>query len=436
MKKLFNLLLLMLLLGSLILSQTILAQTTDDDELWTRTKRKKTIAPRDVDFFKMWEEKEQTKEDFDIWKRKREAKLEKRLLQNESLEKAVDPDKYIVGPGDIFSFNIWGAMETQIPLSVSPEGKLSIPSIGEVFVDGKSLAEVHKLILTEADKYYEENTVTIVLESLRFFQVHVTGEVEFPGTYHARSTDRISEMITEAGGTTEWAWKRRIELRHLDGNVDYFDLSAFEQDGQIKKDLHVNGGDVIFVPPIELEDNLVRVEGDIKNAGIYQIFEEENLLDFLQRIRAMKKNTDLSKIAVVRYDETRDKDVIQMPFNTNIKNTIFILSDGDRIILPSNYVYVKGTVRKPGAYPYVLNLRARDYAGMAGGDYRSGSIKKVKVFHARTGKTEKGEDVLVEPGDVVEVPQTFELKIREILSIASTVAYVFVAYATVSNLSD
>ena len=425
-----------ILLCTLLMFNVIQAQTLEEEELWTRQKKKKTLAPKDVDFFKMWEEKEQTREDFDIWKQQREQKIQGRLGKIAALEKAIDPEKYIIGPGDILSFNIWGAMEAQIPLPVSPEGKLSVPSVGDIDVDGKSLAAVHDLVLEEASKYYENNSVSLVLISLRFFRVHVTGEVEFPGTFHAQATDRISELIIEDGGTTEWAWKRRIELRHANDSTDYCDLSRFEQSGNLEEDLYVGGGDVIYVPPIELQDNLVRVEGDIKSAGLYQILGDEDLLYFLQRIRALKRNTDLSKIAVIRNNNSTEDNTAYMPLTSDIKNSQFILKDGDRVILPSDYVYVKGTVRKPGAYPYVLNMRARDYAGMAGGDYRSGSIKAIKVFHARTGKTEKGEDVLVDPGDIVEVPQTFELKLREILSMISALAYVFVAYATVENLTN
>jgi protein involved in polysaccharide export with SLBB domain len=416
----------------MVIVNVIQAQSMEEEEIWTRTKKKETITPKSVDFFKMWEEKEQTKEDFEIWKRQREAKIKERLEQSEALEKAVDPDKYIVGPGDIFSFNIWGIMEEQVPLPVSPEGKLSIPSVGDILVDGKSLSEVHKLVLSEAEKSYKNSKVTLVLESLRFFRIHVTGEVEFPGTYLAQATDRISEMITEAGGTTEWAWKRKIELKHNNEIIDYFDLADFEQSGNVDEDLYVNGGDIIYVPPINLENNLVHVQGDIKSAGIYQIFENEDLLDFLQRIRAMKKNTDLSKISVIRENETKNTEkTIYFPFVlSNDKDSQFPLQNNDKIILPSNYVYVKGTVSKPGAYPYVLNMKARDYAGMAGSDYRSGSIKAIKVYHIRTGKTEKGQEVLVEPGDIVEVPQTFELKFREILGIVSTFAYFVIAAAS------
>ena len=59
-------------------------------------------------------------------------------------------------------------------------------------------------------------------------------------------------MITEAGGATEWAWKRRIELKHPDGRIDYFDLANFEQGGEVENNRYVNGGDVIYIPPIEL----------------------------------------------------------------------------------------------------------------------------------------------------------------------------------------
>ena len=116
-----------ILLCTLLMFNVIQAQTLEEEELWTRQKKKKTLAPKDVDFFKMWEEKEQTREDFDIWKQQREQKIQGRLGKIAALEKAIDPEKYIIGPGDILSFNIWGAMEAQIPLPVSPEGKLSVP---------------------------------------------------------------------------------------------------------------------------------------------------------------------------------------------------------------------------------------------------------------------------------------------------------------------
>ena len=405
------------------------AQQLSEEE---RQLKKEIITPKVVDFSRILEKEELTREDFELWKRQKELKLQERLSMVEALEQAIDPEKYIVGPGDIFSFNLWGPMEMKYPITVNPEGKLLVPSVGEIDVDGLSLQNTQKLVIGKSEPFYEKSKITLTLEALRFFRIHVVGEVLFPGTYVAQNIDRISELITEAGGVTEWAWKQRVELRHPDGTVEYFNLAAFEQDGQLEREYLINGGDVIFIPPIKLGNHLVTVEGERENSGTYQIIVGENLLDFLQRIRALKKNTDLTKIMVIRSqpekDDQADGEMFFRPFlDLNTSAPIFKLVHGDRIVLPSNYVYVKGAVRISGAYPYILNMRARDYAGMAGGDYRSGNIKDVWVYHVLDGKTEKGPDVIVEPGDVVHLNPTWNQRISSYLQLIPAITSLILA---------
>jgi protein involved in polysaccharide export with SLBB domain len=95
----------------------------------------------------------------------------------------------------------------------------------------------------------------------------------------------------------------------------------------------------------------------------------------------------------------------------------FTLCSGDRIVLAADLVYVRGSVMSPGAYPYVPNMKAKDYAGMAGGDYRSANIKGVKVFHVSSGKSEKGPNALVEAGDVVFLSANMDEKLRNYITI-------------------
>ena len=329
----------------------------------------------------------------------------------------------------------------QTILVVSPEGKLLIPSVGEINVGGKPLIEVQKIVVEKAASFYEHSQITLTLEALRYFRVHVVGEIQFPGTYIAQAVDRISELIIEAGGVTERGWKREIQLRHPTGTVDYFDLTSFEQEGNLEKDLYVNGGDVIYVPSIEIGTNLVKVEGDQEHSGMYQIFENERLIDFLNRIRVLKRNTNLSKIMVIRYGENDDTDAegkqFISPFSDNSPIDHFLpLHHGDRIVLPSRYVYVKGPVQSPGAYPYVLNLTAKDYAGMAGGDFRSGSIKGVRVYHTETGKTEKGPDVLVEPGDVVHLDPSWNVRFGNYIQILPAITSLILAAKAAGFFGD
>jgi protein involved in polysaccharide export with SLBB domain len=402
--------------------------------------QKQSEIPKAVDFSKIFESEKTKREEFDTWWRQRETKLQERLSRQEALEQAVDPNEYVVGPDDIFSFNVW-EMDLQLFIKVSPEGKLLVPSVGEVDVDGKKLADVQALVLKMASKNFKNSSITLSLEALRFFRVHVVGEVKYPGTFVAQAVDRISEMIKEAGGVSEWAWKGEIELRRQGEPVHYFNLTEFEQEGRLEDDLFVNGGDIIYVPPMKPGQNLVAVEGDLEHSGTYQVFYQEKLLDFLYRIRALKRNTDLSKIMVVRPagDETADlsENRYFTPFmHTDTSHADFYLENNDRVVLPSRYVYVKGNVRLPGAYPYVLNLKAKDYAGMAGGDFRSGSIKNVKVYHVRTGRSEKGSDILVEPGDVVHLSSSWNFRFENYIRIIPTITSLILAAKAAGIFGD
>ncbi|MBN1894539.1 polysaccharide biosynthesis/export family protein [bacterium] len=399
------------------------AQVNPSEQIWD----KRGSVPKAIDFEELLQEGQIDREQYESLKRQRESKLREQMAEMEALEIAVNPETYRVGPGDIFSLNVWGAMEAQIPATVNPEGKLVIPTIGEFTVAGQTLSDVQRLVVGKSMQLYDKSTVTLTLEGLRRFRVHVVGEVLYPGTYMARAISRISEVINDAGGLTDWAWAGGVELRHPDGETDTFDLNAFEQSGILDKDLFVNGGDVVFVPPLRLSDSQVVVEGDFSVSGVYQILPDEDLLVFLRRVHALRRNIDIAKIQVIRTDGNSEPLYRVQPFASDTSLVRCPLRHGDRIVLPSNFVFVKGSVLSPGAYPYVKNLKAVDYAGMAGGDYRSGHIRGIKVYHVANQKTEKGLGVIVEPGDVVHVNVNNEEKLKNYIALISALSYLVLA---------
>lgn len=400
----------------LILASSILiGQVLENEQEW----QKQTQTPtRAIDFSKMFQEEETTRQDFEDIKRKRESELRQKILEAAALEKAIDPETYIVGPGDIFTFNIWGAMEMSLPVVVSPEGSLPIPSVGEIDIREMTLTEAKKTVLDAAKPFYEKSDISLTLTTLRSFRVHVVGEVEYPGTYLANPTERISDMVFAAGGATDWANKVAIQLRQLNGDTIVFNLSLFELNGDLIQDVFVHGGDIVYVPPIDLSSSKVHVEGDFKVGGLYQIVEKESVHEFLQRIGAFTKNTNPLDVVIVR---KTDQDIRTIKPYLDGDATQQILLDGDRILIPSEFVYVKGAVQFPGTYPYIASLKAKDYAGMAGGNNYSGTINRVKVYHTLSGKTKKGPDTPVAPGDVVDLPKSMTEEMTKWGSIFSVI---------------
>ena len=132
-------------------------------------------------------------QNMDILKQIEPTSTSSTIFNDQLMEGSVDANKYIVGPNDIFSLGIWGIVNQPIPLSVSPEGSLIIPSVGEVGVSGLTLADAKEKVIAAVKKRFISAVVTLTLISPRRFLVTVTGVGQ--GTYPTSAIMRASTII-------------------------------------------------------------------------------------------------------------------------------------------------------------------------------------------------------------------------------------------------
>ena len=175
---------------------------------------------------------------------------EMELPGGKALSRAVVPDQYALGPGDGLLINIWGEYDETYDVRVSPDGKISLPTIGDLSLKGLTLTEAHRLIDGEVKKYYRNVKSGLSLTSLRVFEVQVLGEVLQPGVYLATPVKRVSDVIAQAGGTLPGGSQRRVQL-HRNGQLTATaDLTAFFRHGDESLNPFLQDGDKVFVPPM------------------------------------------------------------------------------------------------------------------------------------------------------------------------------------------
>ena len=158
--------------GALLTCSGLSAQVNTEGE---NIREQQSTIPKRINFYRLFEENQITREEFELRKRQRMQELQERLMEPEAFEGAIDETAYIVGPGDIFYFTVWGAMEDRYPLTISPEGYLYVPSVGELDVSGSTLAATKKKIMKASEDAYEKSNVSLSLAALRFFRVSVVG---------------------------------------------------------------------------------------------------------------------------------------------------------------------------------------------------------------------------------------------------------------------
>ncbi|MBN2365884.1 MAG: polysaccharide biosynthesis/export family protein [Calditrichaeota bacterium] len=371
-----------------------------------------------------WRESPKEKQQkFDIDLEQLEKSSQQVIPQPQYLEqilaKEIDSTEYILGPGDQLLIKIWGPLENQFLAEITPEGYIVIPTVSDIKISGLTLAAGSDKIRHKLQNYYKNSSFTIRLIKMRKFRIYIVGEIKTPGTYYIRAVDRMSDVIELAGGFTQWADETQIEVREEKGNNYHYNINNFFLSGNLDDNPTLDGGNIIYVPPIDLEKNYVVVEGNVGSEGIYQIQQGEDIYTFMTRIRAINRRSNLNNIIIVRREEKKIYDLI---------NDISIvreteLKSGDRIIIPSNRdrVYVKGEVFQPGPFPYMANFVARDYAGMAGLLETGKSVDNIYVIHGSNGKVEKGGSVIVDKGDIVVVPQRPRENTKDILAIITPI---------------
>jgi protein involved in polysaccharide export with SLBB domain len=283
------------------------------------------------------------------------------------LEKAIDPDKYILGPNDVFNISIITAVENiNFKPAVSPEGYLMLEGAGYVKIKDKTLSEAYLLIKEQLNKYYNTDNIFIVLDDIRKFKVYVTGALGKSMSVPATSTDRVSEIIDKAGGAKYNSSVRNIKLRRANQLIQV-DLLKYYFMGDEDANPYVTGGDIIIVP---LHDKYseIGIYGEVLNPGEFEFVDGDMFSDLLSYGQGFTASAKKDEIIFKRFSDSR-KELIERTIDlSDYKNFLeirnsdidFELKRGDRIYVRKihnwdkiEYVIIEGEVKYPGKYGIV-----------------------------------------------------------------------------------
>jgi len=363
-----------------------------------------------------------------LQKKDREQRLLERLesLDEQVLEGALDPKKYIIGPGDLFSVYIWGKVGEQFEAIVTPEGDLEIPTVGLIRVSNMTLEDSKILIESFCHKVYSGVDISVSLVQLRVFRIYVTGNVLNPGTYPIRAIDRISDAIEIAGGVNGLADGTNVIVTSKNGTRKEFDYLKFKFGGDLDSNIYLSNGDNVHVSTIDWAGNIVSVETYDERSGFFQLTDNEKLGSLLERTGVFSKLSDVMDIYVSR-ENNKSEDLFYFK-DSKSKISEFLLKSGDRIIIPQlmDMVYVTGEVANPGAYPFIPDMTAKSYIGYAGGAESTGNEKGLRIIREEK-KIKSKLDTIIRRGDNITVPRKWNAAFRDVFDIVFPVTTIILS---------
>ena len=81
-------------------------------------------------------------------------------------------DDYIIGPSDILAINVWKDPELTRNVPVRPDGKITLPLIGEMQVSGLTALDVQRLVTQRLKEYVAKPEVTVIVQEVKSRTLH------------------------------------------------------------------------------------------------------------------------------------------------------------------------------------------------------------------------------------------------------------------------
>lgn len=159
----------------------------------------------------------------------------------------IDPKRYVIGSQDVVLVRVWREQELSSLYVVRPDGKISMPLIGDVSAGGSTPDELKERITTALEVFMNKPDVMIEVRQVNSKRYFITGEVGRPGPYPLVTPVTMLEAISNAGGLRDFAnGKKIVVLRN--GERIKFNYKEVIKGKNSEQNILVENGDHIIVP--------------------------------------------------------------------------------------------------------------------------------------------------------------------------------------------
>lgn len=160
--------------------------------------------------------------------------------------------EYRIGPGDVLGVEVWKEPDaSSASLTVRPDGKISLPMVGEVEAAGLTPMELETALTNKYREFIRVTRLTVLVREINSQKVYLIGEVKKAGPIRLQAPLTVLQALAEAGGVTDWAKRRKIYiLRSVPNGKTMlpFDYDAVVRGEKMQQNVVLMAGDTVIVP--------------------------------------------------------------------------------------------------------------------------------------------------------------------------------------------
>lgn len=271
-----------------------------------------------------------------------------KLLSKEDLallEELVNP-VYKIGSGDVLKLDVFGRAEVSGVHTVGPDGKITIPIMGDVALNDLTREDALALINQGLRQYFSAPAATLAVQEYTSNQITVLGRVERAGIQKFANSPTLAEVLASAGAMPildKQATLTRCAIMRGRDKLIWVDLKALLS-GDPDFNVRMKKGDIVYIP--DSSDTSVYVMGSVLKPGAYRLTPRMTVLDALAQSGGPTENAAPEKIGIYRAGAGR-VEIIDFRDLVDVSRKVnFALEDGDVVFVPTSNLADLGYVMR------------------------------------------------------------------------------------------
>lgn len=274
------------------------------------------------------------------------------------LEEAANPI-YQIGSGDVVRVEVFGRPEVSGKHVVGPDGRISVPIVGELALAERTREEARLLLEQRLRLYFTAPHVTLGVDDYASNQVTVLGRVERAGMQKFPHPPTLAEVLAGAGAMPildKQATLTRCAIMRGRDKLIWVDLKAL-LNGDPAYNLRMKKGDIVFIP--DSSDTSVYVLGQVLRPGSLRLTPRMTLLDAIAQSGGPSEDARPSQIGVYRAGADKVEVIAFDQLIDPSRKLNFALEDGDVVFVPRNSLAEFGYLMRqisPGLSVFTFGL--------------------------------------------------------------------------------
>lgn len=161
---------------------------------------------------------------------------------------------YRIGPGDVLNVVVWHNADLSGPVTVRPDGRISVPLVGDVVAAGKAPMALADELKEKLKPYVKEPVVTVT--PTQFVgpvarQIRVIGEAAQPRAIAYTANMTVLDVMIDVGGLTRYADGDRAVIVRVENGAQrtyHVHLDSLIRDGDVSQNVAMRPGDILIIP--------------------------------------------------------------------------------------------------------------------------------------------------------------------------------------------